>query len=299
MTRSDRRISARQNEPRFQQLLKAASASHVRGQRIEAARVSISLALAGAGLLAALLNVSATPFAAAGFTWAAAYALLIGPSARREARRGAVVQEMFDTELFALPWNQTLAGDPWRPDQVSALAARFVSTRGREDALRNWYVKTDRLPHSYAVLLCQYQNLGWDVELRRRWSTILGACVVAWVVLGLIVGYALDLTVSRTLTLWFVPSLGAFLYGVEGFLGQRDIAAERDRILSMVAPRLKTTEVGDEAEFRNDLRRVQDVIFATRKQAIRVPQWFYARHRAEHERIFVRLAKDMHKKFQP
>jgi SMODS-associating 4TM effector domain len=95
-------ISQRQNDSDMLHLLRAASASHVHGQRVEAVRLIVSLVIAAAGLVAAFVDATATPIAVVGAAWAIAYVTGVNPWAKNEARRGAIVQEMFDVELFGL-----------------------------------------------------------------------------------------------------------------------------------------------------------------------------------------------------
>src|SRR5437870_4936286 len=115
------------------ELLKASTASHVRQQQLETARVGMSLALAATGLVAAFSSVTAPVITVVGATWALTYTAAISPLTRGHARRSAVIQEMFDTELFGLPWNSTLAGGPLRPDEISQLVRAFRPRRGRGD----------------------------------------------------------------------------------------------------------------------------------------------------------------------
>jgi SMODS-associating 4TM effector domain len=272
-------------------LLRAASASHLRGQRVEAIRLAVSLVLAAAGLVAAFVDATATPISIAGAAWAIAYVTGVNPWAQNEARRGATVQEMFDVDLFGLPWNQTAAGERLPPHEINQLARKFTSSRGRGDRLRDWYVDTSGVPQPYDVFICQEQNLGWDARLRRRWARLLLGAVIAWTLLGMLIGYLADLTIPETIARWYLPSAAALLLGIDSYRAQRDIAAERERIIPLIqieidhakSPPLRAAE---QQRLCKTSREIQDVILATRKQAVRVPQWFYARFRQADEQDF-------------
>ncbi len=272
-------------------LLRAASASHVRGQRVEAVRLTVSLLLAAAGLVAAFIDTTATPIAVAGAAWAITYVTGVNPWAKREARRGATVQEMFDVDLFGLPWNQTAAGDRLPPHEVNYLVRKFTPSRGRGDRLRDWYVDTDGVPQPYDVLICQEQNLGWDARLRRRWARVLLSAVIVWTLLGILVGYLADLTVAETVARWYLPAAAALLLGIDGYRIQREVAAERERIVPLIQEEIDRAQPPPlpAAEFRRLLktaREIQDVILTTRKQVARVPEWFYAWFRDVDQRDF-------------
>jgi SMODS-associating 4TM effector domain len=282
-------------------LLRAASASHVRGQRLEAVRVFVSLVLAVAGLLAAFNDAAAVPVSVAGAIWAIAYVTGFNPWAKNEARRGATVQEMLDVDLFDLNWNHTAAGQRLPPHEISQLVHKFTPGRGRVDRLRDWYVDTEGGPQPYDVLICQQQNLGWDARLRRRWARVLLGAVITWTLLGLLIGYLAELTVAQTVTRWYLPAAAALLLGLDGYRTQRDLAAERERIIPLVQAEIDTAQLpplppAEQQRLGKTMREVQDVILATRKQTVRVPQWFYARFRDADEQDFQTNAKHLRNK---
>lgn len=295
-------ISQRQNEPHMRELLKAASAANVREQRLEALRVTLSLALAAGSVFAAFASVTAPVITVVGASWALAYAVLVSPLAKRQARRSAVIQEMFDTVLFGLPWNDTLVGTRLRLDEISRLVREFDPRRGRVRRLHDWYVDTSNVPRPYDIFVCQQQNLAWDARLRRRWAWILLTTVVLWMILGLIVGYAIALTIPETLLRWYVPSLAALIYGIDGYKNQRGIAAERERVTNIVQTEIDNAQPAptpdEHARMAVRTREVQNVIFTTRMQVTRVPDWFYARFRTHDEKDFHSNAEHLREKFE-
>jgi hypothetical protein len=296
-------ISARQNEQSMLDLLKASTAAHVRQQRLETVRVAVSLTLAGASLVAAFASVTAAVITVIGAAWALAYTILVSPLAKGQARRSAVIQEMFDTDLFSLPWNSTLTGGRLRPDEISQLVREFDPRRGRGGRLRDWYVDTSGVPQPYDVFICQQQNLAWDARLRRRWAWVLATAVVIWVVLGVVVSYAASLTMPEILLRWYVPSLAALIYGIESCKNQYDIATERERVMNLVQAEIDNAQRAPSSDEHTRLavkaREIQDVIFATRKQVARVPDWFYARFRDRDENDFRANAQHLRNKITP
>jgi len=198
-------ISRRQNDLDMQDLLRASFAANMRVQRIEAVRVAVSLVIAAAALLAAFVSATATPIAVIGAAWAIVYVTGVNPWAKGEARRAALVQEMFDVELFGLSWNQAAAGPRLPPHEISQLVRGFTPSRGRGDRLRDWYVDTTDVPQPYDVFICQQQNLGWDVRLRRRWAWVLLFAVLTWLGLGVVIGYVAGLTFLEAAIRWYLP----------------------------------------------------------------------------------------------
>ncbi|MFI5835015.1 S-4TM family putative pore-forming effector [Micromonospora sp. NPDC051300] len=268
----------RQTEPEMMALLRAMSVCHTRAQRLDALRTSASVAIAGAGALIAVTGVSATAVTALGALWAVVNALGLATWSRGQLRRAATIQEMFDVDLFRLPWNEVAAGDRVGAPEISRLDRAF---RGTERYLRDYYEIPD-LPAPYDVLACQQQSLGWGARLRRRYAHAVLAAVAAWAALGVVYGVLAGLTVGHLLLAWFVPSLGALLLGVEIYRGQRDVAVDRDRATAAVHDHI-TAAVRDPAAAAAlpvVARQVQDLLFRTRCTQTRVPNWFFRRFHA-------------------
>ncbi|MFC9529053.1 S-4TM family putative pore-forming effector [Streptomyces sp. NPDC056975] len=254
--------------------LRAVSVSHRRAQRLANARLSVSLLLAAAGLAAVLVPALAVPVTVLGGVWAVAHSLGLTTWESGEARRAALLQELFDVQLFRLEWNTALVGTAPAPQEVSGLARRF---RNREDNLRDYY-EIPELPAPYDVLACQQQNLGWGARVRRRYARTVLTALLVWLGAGLVVGLALRMNVLDLLMLWYVPSLGAVLTGLDVVRTQKDVVAERERVSALLAARV--AESGDPAALTTFARQVQDVIFQSRLRHTRVPDWFFRRFKA-------------------
>ncbi len=288
------RIHRRQNEPEGIELLAAVSAAHTRVRRVETARTAVSLAVAGLGAASCLLPLPTAPVALVSAAWAIGMAVGVIPWARRRTRQASVLQEMFDTDLFELPWNTAIVGMPVPGHEVRLLADSFAGD-SRESRLRDWYVDTRGLPYPVDVFVCQEQNLGWDIRLRRRWARVLLALAGGWLLLGLAAARLAELSAVQIALHWYLPALGAVLLAVEGYRSHVEISDERERVLALVQAELErasgTPPSRGELERMTRLaREVQDVVFATRSQSIRVPDWFYARFRDADERSYERAA---------
>ncbi|MDG4802672.1 S-4TM family putative pore-forming effector [Micromonospora sp. WMMD980] len=268
----------RQTEPTMMALLRAMSVCHSRAQRLDALRTSVSVVIAGAGAVVAFIGVSATAVTALGALWAVVNAFGLATWSRGQLRRAATIQEMFDVDLFGLPWNEVAAGKRVTAPEISRLDRAF---RGTERYLRDYY-EIPELPAPYDVLACQQQSLGWGARLRRRYAYTVLAAVAAWAATGVVYGVLAGLTVAHLLLAWFVPSLGALLLGVEIYRGQRDVAVERDRATAVLHDHI-TSAIRDPSAATDLLglaRQVQDLLFRTRCGQPRVPDWFFRRFHA-------------------
>ncbi|GAA4444875.1 hypothetical protein GCM10023170_022870 [Phytohabitans houttuyneae] len=257
-------------------MLKAIIIAHRRARRYDATYLSVSILVALSGLVATFVKGLAVPVSVIGGLWAAACAAGVVAWTRREIQRAATIQEMFDVRLFRLSWNSIAAGDPIDTAQVNWLAKRY---RGDRSALRDYY-DVPRLPAPYDVVACQMLNLAWGARVRRRYARVLLTGVLAWSVAGVAVGAAAGLTVIETALWWYVPSLGVALLAWDALRAQREVAAERERLLGILWERVRASVTGSGVDLPATVRAVQDAIFQTRQRDIRVPTWFFSRFEA-------------------
>ncbi|MEU9477490.1 S-4TM family putative pore-forming effector [Streptomyces sp. NPDC048191] len=271
-------IVRRQNDEDMLAVLRAGESSHARARRLASAHVVVSVVLAAGAVLAVVVPALQTVLTTAGFLWALVYAVGAGSWTQSEFRTAALLQETFDTRLYAIPWNETLAGDAPSADEISRLARRY---KGSVERLRDYY-EIRELPRPLDVLSCILQNLAWGARIRRRYATAVQAGVVGWVAIGVAVGVVTRMTLASLLTTWFIPSLGLLLLGVDIVRAQRDTAAAREHARQVVLREMREhARSGMPADRVPDLlvlaRQAQDVLLRTRLAHARVPNWFFRR----------------------
>ena len=291
-------IHERQLDEDMVRLQRAAAASHQRGQLIEAIRVNAAVALATAGIIVTLLGQGRTAVSIVGAAWFAVSAFFLRRVATSTVRQGALLQEMFDTQLFHLPWRPTVAGDQVPEPDVAQLARRLrLGCKKDQRILAGWYDPTGGVHHPYDVLIAQEQNLGWDARLRRRYATLVVAVAVTWSGLGLIAGLVIaGATIVSTLVSFFIPSLAIYQIALEIWIGQHRVATERQRLSHLVTAELRAASPGaignsDWRRLRQVARDLQDGILRTRLDVSRVPEWFYRRYRNRDELDFADTAE--------
>lgn len=293
-----RPIHERQLDEDMLCLQRAASASHQRGQLIEAVRVGAAAILAASGVLVTLLDSGRPVVAIVGFFWFIVSAFLLKRVAGATARQAALIQEMFDTRLFYLPWRPTVAGDPVPEPEVYQLARKLPQSSAKNERIaEGWYDSTADVHHPYDVLIAQEQNLSWDARLRRRYSRLVATAAALWTAIGLAVSLAVaDVTMLDVLLSFFIPSLAAYQIAYEVWSGQQRVADERERLAKVVNSELHNGRPGpvpvtEWRRLRGVVRDVQDGVLRTRLDPTRVPEWFYKRFRDGDERDFADTAE--------
>lgn len=291
-------INERQLDDDMLRLQRAMSASHRRGQRIEALRASVSVALALAGITVTLVGHGRTAVSILGAVWLVISAIPLRTTAESTARQGALLQEMFDTALFHIQWRSTAVGDCVPEPDVSRLARKLKSGSVRDKRIGNgWYKRTDGVHYPLDVLITQEQNLAWDARLRRRYARWVLAVAVIWSLLGLLAGMIFaDATVTEILLSFFIPSSAAYQLSFDIWRGQRRIATERERLNKILTDELRRAIPGpinntERSRIHDVARDIQDGIFRTRCDVSRVPEWYYRLHRNDDECDFADTAE--------
>lgn len=305
MTVSARPVEERQNTPDMLRLQRAASRAHVSAQRWSRWRFYVALVLAGAGLatktIAAIPDTASDAVVFVALLWTVLHFVWITPNLNAATRKAALVQERFDTNLFALTWNGLLADEPLREDEIQALERGFAQLRERlrvkrEKMVRDWYdVQTDGIPWPYCALLCQRQNLAWDARLRRNWANVLLGSIFVWVVICIAVASFTDMSMLDTLLRLIAPSVPAIQIASAAALDHRRVADQRERATRIVEDELRTASGGPKTTPAAIVRQVQDIIWLTRTRQARVPQWFYMRSRAQYTEDFRSLSDSFRK----
>lgn len=267
--------------------LRAMSVSHKRAQRLGALSAWCSVLLAAAGCAASFVTSLVGVVAIAGSVWAVVYSAVFSSWVDSAARRAAYVQELLDVRLFRLSWNAVLAGEEPLSHEVNALSRRFS---GKEEEVRDYYEIPD-LPYPYDVIACQLQNLGWGARIRRRFARAVIGAICVWGAAGLVVALSAHFDLGEALVRWYVPSLAALLLGVTTVRTQWSVAAERERVLSLVRGRIAAG--GGEADLLRLARQVQDVIFLSRQTYTRVPSWFFRQYQESDRADFLAAMREL------
>ncbi len=233
--------------------------------------------------------------------WAALYAgmillidvIFLEPAVKRYQELGAKIQEMFDTELFGIPWNTHRCHAKPDPEVMINLAATFKK-KEKTDRLMNWYpVAAGEVPIDYGRLVCQRANMRWDAALRRYYCAFFIVMIVLMVVVSGAVALYMKWEASQIAISLILPILPAALKLLRECQKHHDSAAVSERTKSMLESiwhrALKETLTPD--DFREESRRLQDELYDRRKSSPTVPQRLYLWLRTDYERD-MRLGSD-------
>jgi len=278
-----RPISERQNSDESMELLRADSWFYLRAKFWHAVRLAGTLILAllvpvivfykpGWGdLLGALAGV-----------WVLVGRTILIWLEDRSVRMAVTIQEQFDTELFDLEWNSSLAGRRAAREDIHT-AAEKVRWKRRLKKLRDWYADADSVAWPLNVLLCQRSSAVWGRRSHYGYAMFVLSLGILWFMAGVVMAVVANATLGAYLITVFLPSQPAFLDTIDlvrGHLQQSKAKAALEE---------KTTDLWNRGAEQaasvteQGCREVQDQAYTLRRKGIQIPQLVYWFRRKQDE----------------
>lgn len=199
-------------------------------------------------------------------------------------KRGAKLQEQFDTRVFGLPWNRFVTGAPVEPEDVRSLSAKPLS-QAREQHFETWYeVCIGRLPLHLARLVCQRTNISYDARLRRKYGNGLLILTILFGVVLLFIGVGLGLSFADLIMTLLVPFMPVLTWALKERLQHANTAASLTNLGAEWAKIwAKALGGADPVAVTTDSRALQDAIYQHRERSPLVFDWVYYRQRPANE----------------
>jgi hypothetical protein len=279
------RIDVEQNKPGRLELLRAQRLFYSRAKLYQSLSAFVALLLPGIGVLFGAGVPAIRPFLAFGSILVLLVDVgIISRLQRENCKRGAKVQEQFDTEVLHLDWNRLVAGA-----RVDAEELRDIATGPLPEAekarLENWYEPVfSKLPLPLGRLLCQRTNVAYDVRVRKSYSAILLGAAIFLVVVLTCIGLHQGLTVNELILTMFLPALPLAAFVL------REYRKQGDTIESLTTLKAEVEKVWDKAlggasyaELTTAARALQDAIYRHRASNPLVFDWLYNRLRKRNE----------------
>lgn len=276
-------IKQAQNENKL--LLRARDRNYRAAKLTQGIVVFVSVLLPVTGLLIGPHHPEVRPYIAlSGLFMLLLETAIIDRWQKDRLKRGAKLQEQFDTEVFNLPWNRFIVGARVEPEDVRALSAKPLSAT-REGHFDSWYEPcVGPLPLHLARLVCQRTNISYDARLRRKYGNGLLSLTILFGVGLLFTGLALCLKFPDLLMILVVPFMPILTWALKERLQHANTASsltnlgvEWDKIW------MRALSGAGEAEITSDSRSLQDAIYQHRERSPLVFDWVYYHLRAANE----------------
>lgn len=281
-------IPQRQNDPRMIDNKSASSEVYLEGKYIATWQTRFALASAvGVPAMVTLFPQMHVYGAVYSVLTLLADVIFFEPAVKRKQKTGAKIQELFDTQVLQLPWNQARVGTPPDPETVVELAEKFKNNKNNDvSRLKDWYpVDVGQVPIEFARFICQRANMRWDSALRRNYCFLFIVMLFGIVGGGLVFGVAMGWGTDKFILSIILPLLPAGLKLYREMLKHDEAATATEdakRHLEGVWKKAIDQHV-PAIELEHDARRLQDELYDRRKNTPSVPEWLYSYYRADFE----------------
>lgn len=188
----------------------------------------------------------------------------------------AKIQEMFDTSVFKLPWDNIIIGNKPDVGLIFEKSEKYDKKNPNDTVFNNWYtMKAAAFKYPEAIAFCQQQNLHWDSSLRRRVIKDSKKLLSAIILIMLILGMLSDFTFRNFSTNVVSLLLPICLYFYKMITEHSETIEEMDHlkkvneelIHSITSNNLSTDN------FMFQCRQLQTAIYNHRKSARPISNW--------------------------
>jgi hypothetical protein len=290
-------IAERQNSDRCINLLAAASNVYSRAKSLMAIQLVLTVPAAlASSIIMALQPKTKVWLTFFSVTVALADTLFLSLMQKRLKKRGATTQQMFDCDIFALPWRDLRTGAQVDTEDTLTEAQPILRDRKRRSLLQDWYPTVIKsLPLPLARLVCQRASLSWDLRQRDRvrGALMLLLCVLAIAIL--LIAIFRGNTVEQMILTVYVPLAPAVLWIIREMLAQREAIQSDEKCLRYVESLWNQALANKltEEELLHGSILAQDALFDARSRSPMVFNWVYRLLRSHQQEQMEHKAGEM------
>jgi hypothetical protein len=180
----------------------------------------------------------------------------------------ARVQELFDTKVLGIDWNNIAVGKRPDPELVHEESNRHGLDEKKQMPFRKWYpVVIDTVPEVFGIIVSQRANVWWDCKMRRKYSFFIRVMLVS-IALGL-VGYGLyeKKDMFEFLAYIVAPLASTYVFGYRQMMEHTDAADRLDKLKDLAEKVWFDAIAGEDvAAMKIKCRTLQDLIFDHRRR---------------------------------
>lgn len=190
------------------------------------------------------------------------------PWVKRLKDGAARIQELFDTKVLGLDWNEISTGRRPEPELVHEEAQKHGLAKKDIASLKDWYPRViDKVPEIFGVIICQRANVWWDARMRRKYAFFIRFILVS-IALGLI-GYGLyeRKDMFEFLAYIVAPLASTYVFGYRQMMEHSDAAERLDRMKEFAEKIWSDSLRGESVpSLKQKCRALQDQIFDHRRR---------------------------------
>lgn len=280
-------IAIWQNEPPFQRLLKARQWLWEEAGRWQRAQIFIVTAAPALALTLGAFSPNSKPYISFfAVLLTLADAIFIDREYKLALKTAARASELFDVELFRLPWSSLVAGKQPSPEEIDKAVRRWDAWSG-SSGISDWYASdVGKLDIDVARVICQRINVTYDSDLRRLCQSWIDYTLFVVALLLIVAGMIFRASLTDFILSAWVPFAPLIIWGLRERFRQADavkanapLIQEAENIIDLVAD----GKCDHQASVARS-RALQDAIFHRRATTVLLLPKIYKCRRPDAER---------------
>ena len=289
-------IIERQELPESIELLAAQKNIYSRAKIIIGIQMMLSVPVAICAVITTILKPELNGYIALWGILIVLFELFVfTPWVKKLQDNAARIQELFDTKVLGLDWNEISVGKRPDPEQVHEETKKHGTTEEKITGLRNWYpVIIDGIPDVLGIIISQRSNVWWDARMRRKYTLAIRIILVS-IAFGLI-GYGLyeKKDMFEFLAFMVAPLAATYVFGYRQMMEHGDAADRLDKLKSFSEKIWSDALAGkDIATLMLESRALQDQIFDHRQKNPPIFDFLFRWFRDGNEELMNKGAKTL------
>lgn len=262
-------IVQRQEAPENIELLAAQRNIYTRAKNIIGLQMTLSIPVALSAAVTTIVNPELKGYVALWGILVVVFDLFIfTPWLKKLRDNAARIQELFDSKVLGLDWNEISVGKKPEPELIHEEAKKHGLEEERIAGLKNWYPTViEKVPEICGVIICQRSNVWWDARMRRKYAFSIRVILVS-IALGLI-GYGLyeKKDMFEFLAYIVAPLASTYVFGYRQMTEHGDAADRLDKLKELSEKIWSDAVAGKDAvTLKSKCRTLQDQIFDHRRK---------------------------------
>lgn len=264
-------IKQRQNEEKSLMMLAAQRQIYSDAKAYEISSVMLSVIVPFLLSFVLLFISEDSPVGIASYIAAiisATVSFLVDGVIRKKKELAASIQQKFDIYVYSMPWDLRLFGkEKSYNNEIAEYSKKIMNDSKNKAELRDWYTHVaDAKSLSDGILVCQRENVWWDVGLRKRFKIASLVVIVLLCVFVFAMGIWQNESVTRLLWrfAFVAPMIEWLLDTIKRIDEDIDDLKELDNCVADTHSRTM-----------DELQDIQRLLYEHRKKCFSIPNAFY------------------------
>ncbi|MFR9701025.1 S-4TM family putative pore-forming effector [Aeromonas sanarellii] len=144
--------------------------------------------------------------------------------------KAATIQEEFDRYVYNLKWDPILLGEKVSDVCVEKMYSKYAESH-ELSKLHDWYTPTvSQHSELKGILLCQNENVGWDIELRNSYIAYVLVFIIIFVLSLIYLGVSNKATLESFIMSYFIPSMPILIYFRNAYSDHRKAVKDKTKL---------------------------------------------------------------------